>query len=78
MLGFPLLYFKHEATDVPTFWLLLYLQVGAASWLLKGAIMGGCQNYGRLLLGTLNIRCRTILGTQKGTMILTITHIKIL
>ena len=23
-LGFPLLYFKGEATDVPTFWLLLY------------------------------------------------------
>ena len=29
------------------------------------AILGGCQNYGPFL-GTLNIRCRTILGTQKG------------
>ena len=27
--------------------------------------MGGCQNY-RPFLGTLNIRCHTILGTQKG------------
>ena len=36
--------------------------------------MGGCQNYGPFW-GTLNIRCRTILGTQKGTIILTIPHI---
>ena len=36
--------------------------------------MGGCQNYGPFL-GTLNIRCHTILGTQKGTIILTTTHI---
>ena len=35
--------------------------------------MGGCQNYGPLL-GTLNIRCRIIVGTQKGTIILTTTH----
>ena len=28
--------------------------------------MGGCQNYG-LFLGTLNIRGRIIIGTQKGT-----------
>ena len=35
--------------------------------------MGGCQNYG-LFLGTLNIRCRTILGIQKGIIILTTTH----
>ena len=26
-------------------------------------------------LGTLNIRCRVIIGTQKGTIILTTTHI---
>ena len=32
--------------------------------------MGGCQNYGPFL-GTLNIRCRIIIGTQKGTIILT-------
>ena len=38
--------------------------------------MGSCQNYGPFL-GTLNSRCRTILGTQKGTIILTTTHIHI-
>ena len=37
--------------------------------------MGGCQNYGPFL-GTLNIRCRIIMGTQKGTIILTTTHVK--
>ena len=36
--------------------------------------IGGCQNYGPFL-GTLNIRCRTILGTEKGTIILTTAHI---
>ena len=36
--------------------------------------MGGCQNYGHSL-GTLNISCRIIIGTQKGTIILTTTHI---
>ena len=36
--------------------------------------MGGCQNYGPLL-GPLNIRCRIILRTQKGTVVLTTTHI---
>ena len=36
--------------------------------------MGGCQNYGDFL-GTLNIRGRIIIGTQKGTIILTTTHI---
>ena len=35
--------------------------------------LGGCQHYGPLL-GTLNIRCRTIIiGIQKGTIILTTT-----
>ena len=34
--------------------------------------MGGCQNYGPFL-GTLNIRCRTIIGIQKGIIILTTT-----
>ena len=38
--------------------------------------MGGCQNYGPFL-GTLNIRCRIIIGIQKGTIILTTTHIYI-
>ena len=36
--------------------------------------MGGCQNYGPLL-GTLSIRCRIIIGIQKGTIILTTIHI---
>ena len=36
--------------------------------------MGSCQNYGPFL-GTLNNRCRIIIGTQKGTLILTTTHI---
>ena len=35
--------------------------------------MGGCQNY-IPFLGTLNIRCRIIIGIQKGTIILTTTH----
>ena len=30
--------------------------------------MGGCQNYGPFL-GTLNIRCRIIIGTPTGTII---------
>ena len=28
-----------------------------------------------VLLGTLDIRCRTIIGTRKGTTILTTTHV---
>ena len=39
----------------------------------SGHHMGGCQNYGPLL-GTLNNRCRIIIRTQKGTLILTTTH----
>ena len=35
--------------------------------------MSGCQNYGPFL-GTLNIRGRIIIGTQKGTIILTTSH----
>ena len=38
--------------------------------------MGGCQNYGPLL-GALNIRCRIIRRTQKGTLILTTIYIYI-
>ena len=38
--------------------------------------MGGCQNYGPFL-GTLNIRCRFGIGIQKGTIILTTTHMKL-
>ena len=39
--------------------------------------MGGCQNYGPRL-GPLNTRCRIILRNQKGTMILTTTHMSVL
>ena len=35
--------------------------------------MGDYQNYGPFL-GTLNIRCRIIIGTQKETIISTTTH----
>ena len=35
--------------------------------------MGGCQNYGPFL-GTLNNKCRIIIRTQKGTIVLTTTH----
>ena len=38
--------------------------------------MGGCRNYGPFS-GTLNIRCHMIIGIQKGTIILTTTHILI-
>ena len=38
--------------------------------------LGGCQHYGPFL-GTLHIRCRTIIGTQKGAVTLTITHIMV-
>ena len=36
--------------------------------------MSGCQNDGPFL-GTLNIRCRIMVGTQRGTIILTTSHI---
>ena len=36
--------------------------------------MGGCQNYDPFL-GTLNIWCRIIIGTQKGSIIFTTAHI---
>ena len=37
--------------------------------------LGGCQNHGPFLV-TLNIRCRIIMGIQKGTIILTTTHLE--
>ena len=42
-----------------------------------GFYLGGCQNDDPFL-GTLNIRCRTIIGTQKGKIILTTTHMEML
>ena len=38
------------------------------------AYMGGSQNYGPCL-GTLNSRCRIMIGTPEGTIILTTSHI---
>ena len=38
--------------------------------------MGGCQNYDPFV-GTLNVRCRIIIGIQKGPIILITTHIYI-
>ena len=40
---------------------------------LEEVYMGSCQNDGPFL-GTLNIRCRILLRTQEGTIILTTTH----
>ena len=42
---------------------------------MEATIMGsmGCQNYDPFL-GALNIRCRSRIGIQKGTIILTTTH----
>ena len=37
--------------------------------------VGGCQNDGPFL-DTLNTRCRILIGTQKGTIILTTTHVQ--
>ena len=37
-------------------------------------VVSGCQNHGPFL-GTLHTRCRSIIGIQKGTIILTTTHI---
>ena len=39
----------------------------------QGLYVGGCQNYGPFL-DTLNIRCRIIIGIQKGTIILKTTQ----
>ena len=39
--------------------------------------IGGCQN-DEPVLGTLNIRCRIILGLQKGTIVLTTTQMTII
>ena len=50
--------------------------LGAPIWpcACKVECMGGCRNYGPVL-GTVNIRCRIIIGIQKGIMILTTTSI---
>ena len=57
--------FYQSFMRVPKLGLLLLVQME----------VGSCQNYGPFL-GTPNIRCRTILGTQKGTIILTTTQVE--
>ena len=47
---------------------------GGSGYGVKGLFLGGCQNCGPFL-GTLNIRFRIIIGIQKGTIILTTTHL---
>ena len=55
----------------------LRLRVNGAAWAKYLRVhVGSCQNYGPFL-GTLNKRCRIIIGTQKGTIILTTTHVLI-
>ena len=44
---------------------------------LSKTCMGGCQNYDPFLV-TLNIRCRIIIGIQKGTIIFTTRHTSLL
>ena len=48
--------------------------------MLPGAVsstlhVGGCQNHGPFL-GTQNIRCRIMIGMQKGTIILTTSYVR--
>ena len=56
-----------------------YCEVASSQWDASGLSvrmhMGGCRNYDPFL-GTLNIRCRIIIGIQKRTIILTTTHIQ--
>ena len=46
----------------------------SATYRMLDTHLGGCQNYGPFL-GTLNIRGRNIIGTQKRTIILTTSHL---
>ena len=52
----------------------IYIHIHTYIYIYMHTYMGGCQNYSPFL-GTLNIRCRIIMGTQKGTINLTTTHI---
>ena len=51
-----------------------HLPDNLGKWSHGTAHVSGCQNHGPFL-GTLNIRCRIIVGIQKGTIILTTTHV---
>ena len=47
--------------------------IGTMENKMEAIILGGCQSLVPVW-GTLNIRCHTITGPQKGTIILTTTH----
>ena len=59
---------KDSPKQVPVFFSTFGLHIAVVC-----KYMGSRQNYGPLL-GPLNIRCRIIIGTRKGTIILTTTH----
>ena len=49
--------------------IILEIRIGISTWLIWVVV----KIY-RPCLGTLNIRCRIIIGVQKGAVILTTTH----
>ena len=57
---------------------VLNIQVSSGPWARRWTWdeVGGSQNYGPFL-GTLNIRGRIIIGTQKGTIILTFSQVNL-
>ena len=59
----------------PTSYVMILFEEICIDWYMS-LHMSGCQIYGPFL-GTLNNRCRIIIGTQKGTLTLTTTHIYI-
>ena len=56
---------QRSSEDQPPGWVV------SPAWLAQEGHIGGCQNYGPFF-GTLDIRCRIIIGIQKGTIILPI------
>ena len=50
------------------------IPTGLGFWAESPNHLGSCQNYGPFW-GTQNYRCRIIIRTQKGTLILTTTHL---
>ena len=64
---------KHYSSGLPATGEGMSSVITSASHHLCEVNGGGCQIMVPFL-GTLNIRCRFIIGIQKGTMILTTTH----
>ncbi len=64
----------HQATEVAMCRVLFSVVMHMLFSVCTYTYMGGCQNYGPFL-GTLNIRCRIMIGIQEGTTILTTAHI---